>query len=176
MFSDIVATNARGESLATDVGEERLLASVRRILQESLLGAIATVAPDYRAHINIAYVAYTDDLRLCFLSHPNSRHCRNLDTNSSMAVSVFQSAQAWGGPDRGVQLFGSCHMATGNEAANAVQVYGERFGQYRKWAASLAEADEGREYRLFWFVAAEVKVSDEQQFGDGVLVTAAVQR
>lgn len=172
----VAATNARGESVSADIREERVLASVHRILDDSVLCSMSTVTRDNRAHINIAYVAYTDDLRLCFLSHPNALHCRNLDSNPSMAVSVYRSPQDWIAPDCGLQLFGFCRVATADECGSAAQVYGRRFAQYSSWATSLAEADAGREYQLFWFVAGELKLVDEREFGDGVFVTAIVQR
>ncbi len=176
MLKNIIATNVNGQPVNGSVGEDRVLASVYRILNDSALGAISTVTRDNQAHINIAYIAYTGDLRLCFMSHPNSHHCHNLANNSSMAVSVNSSGQHWGGPDLGLQLFGSCRMAMGNEATHALRVYGERFSQHRQWAASLPETALGREYRLFWFTAAELTISDEREFGDGILVTAIVQR
>lgn len=176
MLTRIVATNVRGESVSADVREERVLASVYRILEDSVLCSMATVTSHNRAHINIAYVAHTDDLRLCFLSHPSARHCHNLLTNPSMAISVFRSTQDWTGPDRGLQLFGSCHMATPDESASASQVYGRRFAQYEKWAASLPERAPGREYHFFWFDAEELKLLDEREFGEAVFVTAEVQR
>lgn len=176
MLRSITAIDVRGERFSADVAEGRVLASVHRVLHESVLCSVSTVTPDQRAYSNIAYVAYTDDLRLCFLSHPNARHCHNVSNNPSMAISVYNSAQEWGGHDRGLQLFGSCRMAAGNEAASAAQVYGRRFAQYENWAASLTATDPGREYRFFWFTAEQLKVWDEQEFGDGVLVSSDVQR
>lgn len=176
MLKSVKATNVRGEIVAADIPEERILACVHRILDDSVLCSLSTVTPDNRAYCSIAYVAYTDDLRLCFMSHPNARHCVNLNDNPSMAVSIYKSTQDWGGADRGLQLFGTCRVATAHESATAAQVYGHRFAHYEKWVASLPEADAGREYRLFWFFAEELKMLDEREFGDGVLVTAIVQR
>jgi uncharacterized protein YhbP (UPF0306 family) len=176
MLTHIGVINVRGEAVTADVCEERVLSSVRKILEVSTLCSIATVSPDNRAHINIAYAAYTEDLRLCFLSHPIAQHCRNLDSNASMAISIYQSAQQWGGPDRGLQLFGTSCVAPGPDTERAAQVYGQRFPIYRQWTASLTEEDPGREYRLYWFSTARLKVSDESEFGNGMFVTATVQR
>ena len=176
MLAHIAAVNIRGEALNTDVGEERALATIHKLLEVSSLCSIATVSPDNRAHINIAYAAYSDDLRLCFLSHPTALHCRNLDTNASTAISIYHCAQQWGGPDRGLQLFGTSCEATGPDALSAAKVYGRRFPAYQQWLTSLKQQDPGREYRLYWFSTAHLKVSDESEFGDGVFVTATVHR
>ena len=175
MLTHIGLVNVRGEAVSGDVREERVLASVRKILEDSVLCSMATVSQDRRAHINIAYVAYTEDLRLCFLSHPTAHHCCNLDSNPSTAISIYPSAQQWGGADRGVQLFGTSCIATGPDAVGAAQVYGRRFPTYQQWTASLTKEDPGREYRLYWFSPAKLQVSDEGEFGDGVFVTATVQ-
>ena len=176
MLTHIGIINVRGEAVSADVCEERVLSSARKILEGSVLCSIATVSPDNRAHINIAYAAYTEDLRLCFLSHPTAHHCRNLDSNASMAISIYHSAQKWGGLDRGLQLFGNSCAATGPDALSAAQVYGRRFPSYQQWTNSLTEEDPGREYRLYWFSTARLKISDELEFGNGVFVTATVQR
>ncbi len=176
MLTHIGAINVRGEMITADINEGRVVESVHKILEISDLCSIATVSPDNHAHISIAYAAYTEDLRLCFLSHPAAHHCRNLDRNDSTAISIYHSAQQWGGPDRGLQLFGSACVATGSDALRAAQVYASRFPSYQQWTTSLTDEDPGREYRLFWFTTAKLKISDESEFGDGVFVTCTVQR
>jgi uncharacterized protein YhbP (UPF0306 family) len=176
MLKQIAGRNVRGELVCISASEERVLTCVHRILDDSVLCSMSTVTRDHRAHINIAYVAYTNDLRLCFMSHPTALHCQNIRLNASMAISVFRSAQDWSGPDRGLQLFGSCHIATKHESTEAAQVYGRRFVQYDDWMRSLPEGAPGREYQWCWFFAEEFKLIDETEFGDGVVVSATVQR
>jgi uncharacterized protein YhbP (UPF0306 family) len=169
------ATNPKGEPVAVvGLSVERVLAAAGRILTGNVLCSVATVGPDNRAHINTAYFAYTDDFRICFLSHPASRHCQNIGTNPTMAIAVYSSAQKWTEPDAGLQLFGSCRPAKGSEGASAAEVYARRFPEYTPWAASLKEDDAGREYQFLWFVARAIKVVDEREFGDGVFVSAAI--
>src|SRR5918995_1160531 len=97
----------------------RVRRTMFRILKKNALCAIATVAASGRAHVNTAYFAYSDALELYFLSHPNSRHCRNLKTRSSTAIAVFDSRQTWGELDRGLQLFGTCREMRGVAARTA---------------------------------------------------------
>src|SRR2546426_12332246 len=87
--------------------------SVLRILRENALCSMATVARGDRAHINTAYFCYSPAVEVYFLSDASSTHCCNLEKNPSMAITIFRSAQVWGRPDRGLQLFGTCTAATG---------------------------------------------------------------
>lgn len=159
----------------------RVLRSALRILRANRLCSIATVTAGNRAHIHTAYFCYSGDLEVFFLSDPDSQHCRNLARNSSAAITIFSTAQKWGGPDRGIQLFGSCQEARGRQATKAARLYGKRFPAY-----SLAMRGQMREekvrslglgsYRLFRFRPMELKILDESDFGDAVFVTAAVRR
>jgi len=156
--------------------EQRVRRSVFRILQDNLLCSIATVTEDNRAYINTAYYCYSDELELYFLSDPTSRHCRNLSINSSMAITIFSSIQKWGGPDRGMQLFGTGAQARGPQATKAEGLYGKRFTDYAKWNAGLNTAAVGRTYRFYRFNARKLKVLDEAEFGEAVFVIGVLRR
>ena len=112
------------------VSSARLAAVTRRLLDESTLFALATVVPDGAAHINTAYVAWSHTLELVWLSHPDAQHSRNIATNPTAAVAVYDSSQSWGKPDRGLQLFGSA--AKLQDADDATALYAERFPGYRR--------------------------------------------
>lgn len=133
---------------------------------------MATVTRERRAHANTGYFCYSDDLELYFLSHPGARHCRNVSGNGTMAMVVFSSEQPWGELGRGLQLFGTCAETRGRRAKEAERLYGKRFPEYRRWIASLPDEAEPREYRFFRFRVKLVKVIDESEFGDAVLVVA----
>lgn len=151
-----------------------------RILRNNVLCSIATVRGN-RAHINTAYFAYSPALELYFLSAPDSVHCRNLEANPSMAMTVFSSAQTWGKPDRGIQLFGVARKARGREAEVARRWYAKRFRAYALTVTGTSEANRRQtrqlqSYRFYRFVPTKVKVLDEREFGDGVFVVAAIPR
>jgi uncharacterized protein YhbP (UPF0306 family) len=154
---------------------------VFRILRENVLCSISTVAPGNRAHINTAYFCYTPHLLVYFLSDPGSRHCRNLLQNPSLAMTIFKSAQTWGGTDRGVQLFGTCGRTRGGTAQEAERFYRARFAPYRKWMEGMSPAERAqaallRSYAFYRFLPSRVKILDEREFGGAVFVTAAVMR
>jgi len=168
---DIAGARAHPKRLTTG----RVQRTMRRILKKNVLCAMATVGANGRPHINTAYFAYSD-VDLYFLSHPDSRHCRNLKAHSSMAIAVFDSGQTWGELDRGLQLFGTCREARGVTARTAERTYARRFKPYAAWKAEIDAAEAAWEYRFYRFVAKSVKVFDEREFGGAVFVTATVVR
>ena len=151
-----------------------------RILRNDVLCSIATVRGS-RAHVNTAYFAFSPALELYFLSAPDSVHCRNLEANPSMAMTVFSTAQTWGKPDRGVQLFGIAREARGHEADVAERWYAKRFRAYALAVAGTSEANRRqtrqlRSYRFYRFVPVKAKILDEREFGGGVFVAVAIPR
>lgn len=161
--------------------EEPVRRSLFRILRENALCSMSTVATGNRAHINTAYFCYSRALELFFLSDPGSLHSRSLAKNPSMAMTIFRSAQSWGRPDRGAQLFGTCREAKGPHARNAERLYGERFPPYARTlegrtSEARRQAEQLRSYRFYRFVPTRVKILDERVFGGGVFVVASVPR
>jgi len=160
--------------------DPRVQRSVSRILRENVLCAISTVTGDRRAHIHTAYFAYSADFEFYFLSDANSVHSRNVERNPSMAMAIFRSAQVWGRPDRGIQLFGTCRPANEDDAVRAERVYGRRFPAYLRYIRSTRGGDRRmgaqlRSYRFYRFVPRTVKILDEAEFGGGVFILAAVR-
>ncbi len=173
---NIATRNPAGIPVRSSVSARALSASLFRILEETSLCSLATVNSAHRAHINIAYFSYSSDLSLCFLSHPVSIHCRNVSSNSSMAVTVFSSRQRWGQRDCGLQLFGDCSLARGRLIKTAERLYVTRFRAYSIWRDHLTSDDMGRAYRFYRFLPTSLTLLDEARFGDGVIVSARVTR
>jgi len=163
------------------ISERRIRTSVLRVLAETKLCSIATIARANRAHINTAFFAYSPNLELYFLSDPGSLHCRNLLANPSMAMTVFNSNQRWEDPGRGIQLFGNGHRTRGRQADMAEAIYGKRFPAFARWlkgttTAERRQAAQLRSYALFRFIPARVKILDETEFGGAVFIAAALRR
>jgi uncharacterized protein YhbP (UPF0306 family) len=151
-------------------------ASVLRILGDNGLCSIATVSAGARPHVSTAYYCVSPTLELYFLSHPSSVHCRNLAARPAAAVAVFSSSQRWGGRDRGLQLFGSCGLATGPRAAEADRLYRARFPRFASWREGLSPGEVASEYRFYRFVTRRLKLLDEETLGDALSVEAVVRR
>ena len=155
--------------------------SVRRIMRENVLCSMSTIGPRNRPHINTAYFCYSPSMEIFFISDAGSAHCRNLDGNPSMAMAVFRSTQTWGGSDRGLQLFGTCHSVAGRLAQRAERLYGTRFPRYARIVASKSgaakrAAEQLRSYTFYRFVPRTVKILDEREFGGAVFVVVSVPR
>jgi uncharacterized protein YhbP (UPF0306 family) len=148
------------------VAASRMTALAAELLDASPLCAIATVAPRSRAHVNTAYFAWSPDFDIVWMSEPDARHSRNLRTNKTVAIAIFDSGQTWGEPDRGIQLFGSAREVEGRAAERAQALYARRFPRFREFDLAA--------YRFYLFRARRFKLFDEPALGTGVFVTASV--
>jgi uncharacterized protein YhbP (UPF0306 family) len=146
------------------VASQRLASLARSLLDASNLCAIATVALGSRAHVNNAYFAWSHDFGIVWLSEPRAKHSRNLRTNKTVAIAVYDSAQQWGSPDRGIQLFGTAKRAEGAEAEAAERHYARRFPAFR-------DTDLGA-YGFYAFLPRRLKLFDEESLGAGTFVSA----
>jgi uncharacterized protein YhbP (UPF0306 family) len=172
-LANIGAYNVVDKEVAKAFGEEQVRNIAFRI---NVLCAMATVTREGRAHVNTAYLCYSDELELFFLSHPSATHCRNILHNPSMAMAIFSSSHQWVGPVKGIQLFGTCSQVMGSHAAKAEELYGRRFSAYASWKASRKQEDFAREYQIYCFVVRRLKILDEATFGEAVFVSADVIR
>lgn len=162
-----------------DYASETLNAVVRQILDSSELCAMATVTDDGAAHINTAYFAFDDELRVYFLSNPDSLHCQNIERRPDMAIAVFDTRQPWGTPGKGLQLFGAGTLARGEAHDRAREVYGRRFPLFRELSNSRGAQLGGPSFhllRLCEFAPARAKILDEERLGDGTNVVAEIRR
>jgi uncharacterized protein YhbP (UPF0306 family) len=137
----------------------------RRLMNASPLCSLATVSSGGRAHINHMYFAWTDRFEIIWISDPDSRHSRNLSANPSAAVTIYDSHQTWGKPDRGIQLFGTARIPAGRLAEEAQRVYGRRFRDYDADAEGLP---------VYRFAARTVKLFDERELAPVMFVSARV--
>jgi uncharacterized protein YhbP (UPF0306 family) len=131
------------------------------------LCALSTVSPRGRAHINHMYFASTDRFEVIWISDPGSVHSRNLTSNPSAAVTIYDSHQTWGKPDRGIQLFGTAGVTSGRQERDARRVYESRFHDYDPEAEGLP---------VYRFKPRTVKLFDERALAPVTFVTARVTR
>jgi uncharacterized protein YhbP (UPF0306 family) len=158
---------------------ERLHQVVARILKANMLCSMATRGDREQPHIHAAFFCFSDELALYFLSHPGAAHSRHLLRAREMAVAVFDGLQPWGAAHKGLQLFGRCALAEGAEEARARELYAARFPLYvdfthRSTEGGPTPASTFFELRFYAFRPDRVKILDEDEFGDEVLVTAEV--
>jgi uncharacterized protein YhbP (UPF0306 family) len=114
------------------------------------------------------YFGWSGQFEVVWISDPDSRHSRNLAANPAAAVTIYDSRQTWGRPDRGIQLFGAAGAITGRAAAQAERAYAARFSSYD---SSITDS-----YPFYRFRPRSVKLFHERVLGGGTLVTAKVSR
>src|SRR6266516_3228435 len=139
------------------VSQARIGALALELLEASTLCAISTVGPRGRAYVNTAYFAWAPDLRIIWLSDPAARHSRNLRTNASAAIAVYDSGQTWGKSDRGLQVFGDARA----RAPDAEGIYAPRFRDYGPEESC----------RFYELVPRRGKLFDERALGAPTYVT-----
>jgi nitroimidazol reductase NimA-like FMN-containing flavoprotein (pyridoxamine 5'-phosphate oxidase superfamily) len=142
---------------------------VRQLMNAAPLCALATASSGGRPHINHMYFAWRGPFEVVWVSDPDSRHSRNLLAKPSAAVTIYDSHQIWGRPDRGIQLFGTAGAVTGSAAKEAERAYSARFAAYDPSGDDDA-------YPFYRFRPREVKLFYERILGAGTLVSAKVTR
>jgi uncharacterized protein YhbP (UPF0306 family) len=135
-------------------------------MNASTLCSLATVSPGWRAHISHMYFAWNDSFDIFWASDPDSLHSRNLAKNPSAAVTIYDSRQTWGRPDRGIQLFGTGGLVSGRAAHAAELAYSKRFPTH--------DPEMSESYPFYRFRPRSVKLFDERALAGGTLVTARV--
>jgi uncharacterized protein YhbP (UPF0306 family) len=137
-------------------------------MNASTLCSLATVTIGGKAHINHMYFAWNESFDVFWASDPDSLHSRNLARNSSAAITVYDSRQTWGRPDRGIQLFGTGGLAGERAVQTAKRAYAKRFSAFDSEVSDF--------YPFYRFRPRSLKIFDERAIAGGTLVTARVTR
>jgi uncharacterized protein len=155
--------------------DSQLMNSVQGILDKTDLFSLATVL-DGKAWINTAYYCFGENLDLFFLSEPSTQHCQNIKTNSSVAATIFESHQPWGpGGKRGIQVFGDCAQAEGEDLARGVDLYVGRFPGLAQWIRTPEDFDKGIiNSKLYIITPRTIKLFDEPVFGNEVFISLSI--
>ena len=152
--------------------DEKLLESIKSILSSSDLCSIASIKDKKISYIHTAYFAFSDSLKLYFLSDPSTQHCKNVVKNPSVAVAVSDSHQPWQENKRGLQLFGTSKIAQGKENITAQVLYIQRFVGYKDWYTLLTKKDLLKFKSKFYVIEVEwMRLFDEPRFGEEVFIT-----
>ena len=159
---------------------DRLDASVARILAANVLCSMATRNEAGTVHINTAFFCFGRDLLLYFLSHPESVHCHNLTRAPQMAVAVFDSHQPWGDPHAGLQLLGTGALTNPDAGHQARELYAARFPRYREFLRRTPDeqppSSTFRGLKFYCFLPERIRILDEWEFGEDVIIPATFLR
>jgi uncharacterized protein YhbP (UPF0306 family) len=161
-------TNMKKQFQHPDYDGSKLQTSIVEIINSVPLWSMSTVNGDQTAHINTAYFCFDDDFKFYCLTSPSTRHSENVHRNDSAAVSIFDTDQPWGeNPLRGLQIFGTCKLASGLNEEAALREYGHRFPTYLTWVNSLTKGEkDDLESKFYCFTPTSLKLLDEKRFGE----------
>ena len=154
----------------------KVSASLQRLLEAEHLCSIASVSEANRAHINTAFFAADDHLRLFFLFEPDSRHARFFKSNPSAAVAIYSSTQPWGSALCGMQLFGEIKPVDATSVLHGYTTYASRFLKFKDWISQPMELLSGAcATRLMVLEPANLTLFDEPTFGKDSLLNFSVK-
>jgi uncharacterized protein YhbP (UPF0306 family) len=155
--------------------QELLQQSVVSILESTELCSMATLN-DVLPHISTAYFCYTPNLAVYFLSPPTAQHSLNLAKSPAIALTIFDSSQAFAKPKRGLQLFGRCWLTREADAREAFHVYTKRFPHLLNRISRFEDYEAGGIQSRFYQVEINsLKIFDEPRFGKDIWIIASVQ-
>jgi len=150
-----------------------LVDSVRDILNSNTLMALATVCCG-ESYVSTAFFCFDETMRLYFMSQRQAHHSRNIQSNGSVAVAVYDSHQQFRNAKRGLQILGTARAASLVESSEAIRLYLRRFPEFvgilRPGGLTKAVLD----FQVFQIRPACVKVLDEARFGHHKQVTCTV--
>lgn len=150
--------------------------SLSQLLRDNGLCSMATVGANCTAHINTCFCAPTSDFRVIVFTVPATRHGENLERNQSVALTLFDSHQEWGGIVYGCQCFGSGRLLHGEDAAQALVAYTARHPRMVEWAPTLADLEAKFTSRLYEMRVDRFTLLDEARFGKEGYVNGTVVR
>lgn len=136
---------------------------VAKFLSRHNLMAVATYG-DHPWVANV-YYSFDPDLTLYFLSDPATLHCRQIEANPQVAVSIFDSHQSINQPKRGLQLWGEASQISGQTKIMHV---------VKLWKSSLKVSDATITYenmikkvitgRMYQIIPKQIKLFDQKLF------------
>jgi len=127
---------------------------------------IATVTKD-QPWAAVVFFAYDDALNLYFLSDQRTRHSREINNNSKVAVTINKE---WSEPSlvRGIQIEGMAQVVVVNELPHAFATYIKRFPTTKDFIADIKVFME-KEFntRIFKVTPSKIYLLDEVNLGSG---------
>lgn len=104
--------------------DDETVREVQAFLEAHSTATLATCGRDAPWAADVFYASL--QLRLCFLSDPETLHARHIGTGSTVAVTVH--GEYWHWQDiRGLQIVGWCFPVEGSQAEAALQAYVQKF-------------------------------------------------
>ncbi len=136
---------------------------------------MASIKSGKESWIHTAFYAYSSKLRLYYVSPPSAQHSNNIGQNESVAVSIFDTHQNPTDEKSGVQIFGMCRQAAGEDVVEGLKLYSERFSWLSKYIKTPEDFDKGiLESKLYIITPQTIKILDEAVYGEEKWVIVSV--
>jgi uncharacterized protein YhbP (UPF0306 family) len=159
---------------ADGYGQKDLQESIDSILEANKLCSMAT-SNGTNPYTNTAYFAYTNDLKIYFLSQPTLQHSLNIANNSAISLTVFDSSQPFASHLQGLQIFGDCILSTEQTAKLGFDLYTKRFPKLLDRVPSFEDYERGViKSRFYEISVSSVKIFDEPRFGKDVWINTTI--
>ncbi len=150
--------------------------SLYDIMENNKLLSMATVTQERKAHINTAYYAYENNLKLYIITDPKSNHSKNVKQNESVSVSIFNShLQFWEDDMQGLQLFGKCYKTPKLELLKGTWCFIKRFPVFKELVTRPEDfAKKAVTVKLYTIEVLKIKLFDEERFGEENFITLEI--
>ena len=135
-------------------------------ISTSVQMTITTVTKD-QPWAAVVFYAYDDALNLYFLSDQRTRHSREINSNSKVAVTINKE---WNEPSpvKGIQIEGVAQVVAVNELAHAFTTYVKRFPSTKDFITDVKVfMDKAFNTRIFKVTPSKIYLLDEVNMGPG---------
>ena len=160
----------------SEYSDSKLNLSISQILHANILCAVASIKNN-ESYIHTAYFCYNNILELFYISDPTTQHTMNIENNSSVAISIYDSRQPWDNSKRGIQIFGECKMASGVKLVEGTALYLKRFAGLKQWITHPDDFIKGAiNSKMFVISTNSIKLFDEETFGEEIFISLDIKK
>jgi uncharacterized protein YhbP (UPF0306 family) len=152
----------------------RVEISVEEILEEVELCSMATCSAE-KPHAATMWFVFDGSSTLYVLTDPATRHCCQIEENSSVSLTVYSTEQKFSDRKRGLQLHGNAERIPDPESDEALELYSRKFPGATEFAESASDVEE-LESSFYRIDLDRVKVFDEPRFGRETWIEAEFSR
>lgn len=158
----------------SEYSDEKLNASISRILNANILCSIASIKEN-ESYIHTAYYCFNNKLNFYFISDPSTQHTKNIESNHSVAIALYDSKQPWDNNKCGLQIFGKCEIAKGLKLVEGTFQYLNRFAGLKQWIKHPDDFIKGAiNSKMFLITPSSIKLFDEETFGEEVFISLKI--
>lgn len=154
----------KGIKIETDVDLDKSLKSINVILEKNKLLTMSTINEDNLPHVNCAYYVYDDEFNLYIWTEVTSKHCKNIEKSSDVAISIADSNQKWGSKLQGLQINAKAYPVSVFKMLKPANLYIQRFSLVTKFVSKPSDFAKF-DSKIYKLEMQKIKILDEKTFG-----------